>query len=332
MILPPEWAPQRAVLFTFPHRGGDWGPLLNAASHAMIAAANAVNAVTPTLLLVSDRHHFERFAGEYDGRYIELPTNDCWIRDYGPLTVKTPHGLRQLDFTFNGWGGKFPADLDDGVPKLLHQTLFTDLYHAPVPLELEGGSIEVNGRGALLTTTTCLLNPNRNGGNTSKVIMEDALRKYFGVNTILWLTEGHLIGDDTDAHVDTLARFLDDDTIAYVSCDDPTDPHYTPLKRMERELAGFTRQDGSTYELLPLPWCPAVYGAGDGHRLPATYANFLISNGHLFLPAYFGGTGSDGVAAARLRAWGRYTVVPVNCRPFIEQHGSLHCLTMQIPR
>lgn len=337
MRLPAEWEPQAYVLFAFPNRAGDWGEQLDAASRAMVNAANLVNRVTPVVLIVGDAAHFAAYADDYEGQTLLLPTNDSWVRDFGPLTIFRDGRRIALGFTFNGWGGKFAAALDNAIPGRLATTLLNEVYYQEPDFELEGGSIESDGAGTVLTTTTCLLNPNRNGGQATTPSVELALRNYLGASRILWLSEGELLGDDTDAHVDTLARFLDKTTIAYVRCSDQSDAHYGSLRRMEQQLKELRQADGQAYNLLPLPWCPPVYSDDDGHRLPATYANFLISNGTLFLPTYFDGStnhagqAADATAVTTLEKYGKYSVVPVPCRPFIEQHGSLHCLTMQIP-
>ncbi|MEM9260586.1 MAG: agmatine deiminase family protein, partial [Bacteroidota bacterium] len=338
MRLPAEWEPQQLVLFAFPRRGGDWGDHLTAASAAMIQAANLVNGVTPVLLIVADTEHFSHYADDFEGEVLELTTDDCWIRDYGPITVFTPNKEPVfLDFTFNGWGGKFAATKDNQLTARLLATKFPGVTYQKVDLVLEGGSIDSDGMGTLLTTTTCLLSAGRNNWSEPEKA-EQILRQYFGKRTDLyWLTDGELIGDDTDAHVDTLARFLDERTIAYASCENPKDPHFASLNEMKEDLKLLRTPHHKAYKLLSLPLPPPIYGA-DGHRLPATYANFLISNGHLFLPTYFDaaaddhpGRAADEKAISILREHGKYEVVPVPCRPFLEQHGSLHCLTMQIP-
>lgn len=339
MTFPPEWAPQEAVLFSFPRRDGDWGETLDAASKAMVAAANLVGKVTRTIMVVGDADHFAKYSDAYEGAHVELLTNDCWIRDFGPITLAMDSGdMEMVDFIFNGWGGKFAAEKDDEIPTLLHQEMFWDYQLRKSTLELEGGSIESDGHGTILTTTKCLLNPNRNDGTMGKEKMEAALTRELGATRILWLEHGALLGDDTDAHVDTLARFLDERTIAYVKCDDPTDLHFEEMAAMEKEVQNLTRDDGEAYTLIALPWCPEILSWEDGHRLPATYANFLISDGTVFVPTYFDdaapdhpGRLADARALEVLAGFGKYAVVGVPCRPFIEQHGSLHCLTMQVP-
>ncbi|MEM1358711.1 MAG: agmatine deiminase family protein, partial [Bacteroidota bacterium] len=253
MRLPAEWEPQQLVLFAFPRRGGDWGDQLIAASAAMIQAANLVNEVTPVLLIVADPEHYSHYAKDFEGEVLELATDDCWIRDYGPITVldsdKQPIFL---DFTFNGWGGKFSAAQDNQLPARLQAAKFPKVVHQKVDLVLEGGSIDSDGMGTLLTTTTCLLGAGRNNWSEPEKA-EKILRQYFGKRTdVYWLTDGELIGDDTDAHVDTLARFLDERTIAYVSCDESSDPHFMSLKEMEEDLKLLRTPHHKAYKLLAL--------------------------------------------------------------------------------
>ena len=192
---------------------------------------------------------------------------------------------------------------------------------------LEGGSIESDGAGTLMTTSQCLLSPNRNEHLTQPQV-EEFLKSSFGVERVLWINHGYLAGDDTDSHVDTLARFCDVDTIAYVQCDDKTDEHYASLKLMERELKSFKTLEGNPYRLIPLPMADARYEGEQ--RLPATYANFLIVNGALLVPTYRSPKDEQALSALR-EAFPDREVVGVDCSALIHQHGSLHCVTMQLP-
>lgn len=262
-------------------------------------------------------------------RVYQLPNDDVWARDHGPLTVWRGAGLVHLNFRFNGWGGKFPAAHDDALTQRLAAA---GAWAAPVEdveFVLEGGALEVDGAGSLMTTERCLLAPTRNPAFDRRGI-EHTLRERFGVSQILWLKHGHLAGDDTDGHIDTLARFCDPRTIAYQGCDDPGDPHYAELAAMAEELRAFRDARGAAYRLVPLP-LPAPIHAADGRRLPAGYANFLIINGAVLVPAY--GDPADQDACARLAPHfpGR-EIIGVDCRALIEQYGSLHCVTMQIPQ
>lgn len=309
--LPAEWEPQDAVLLAWPHEETDWAPVLKKAQATFREIIRAIDRFQPVILIRPDSY--------------DLPTDDTWARDFGPLTIEENGKPVLLDFTFNGWGGKFPAGKDNAVTRGLHdQGLFGSTPLRRVDLVLEGGSIESDGEGTLLTTTRCLLNPNRNP-RLSKEKIEDRLREEFGVENILWLKNGELVGDDTDAHIDTLARLCPAKTIIYTACDDPEDEHFQGLKAMERELTQF-----AGYRLLPLPWPTAKYDAS-GRRLPATYANYLVINGAVLVPVY-----NDPADKAALnviqKAFPEREVLGIDCSTLLLQHGSLHCVTMQIPK
>jgi len=335
--LPPEWAPQSGVMLTWPHARTDWAPRLEVVEPAFAGIAREIARRERVLIACFDEAHKShvadvlRAAGVPGDRLILkiAPSNDTWARDHGPITVLCREQPLLLDFGFNGWGGKFAYDLDNRVTRGLHEAgTFGETPIESFELILEGGSIEVDGSGTLLTTTQCLLAPTRNP-TLSRAQIERELSEWLGLNRILWLEHGHLEGDDTDSHIDTLARFCDARTIAYVVCDDPSDAHYKDLKTMEAELKDFRTADGSPYRLVPLPWPRARYDAG-GMRLPATYANFLIVNGAVLAPTYQ--DPADAVALARLKnCFPDREIVGVDCAAVIEQNGSLHCLTMQLP-
>jgi agmatine deiminase len=236
---------------------------------------------------------------------------------------------RLLDFGFNGWGLKFPADRDNQVNRRL---LAAGIFAVPctsIGLVLEGGSLESDGEGTLLTTSECLLNPNRNP-HLDRPALERELARELGVTHFLWLDHGYLAGDDTDSHIDTLARLAPDETILYVSCPDASDEHFAALGAMHDQLAGFRTRQGAPYRLIPLPW-PTPRCDDTGQRLPATYANFLVINGAVLVPTY--ADGQDATALATIgKAFPGREVVGIDCRPLILQHGSLHCVTMQLPK
>jgi len=324
-------------MLTWPHPRSDWAERLAEVEPAFAAIAREIARRETVLIVCYDSRHRAHVestlrSAEVDMARVRLaiaPSNDTWARDHGPLTVLCRDEPLLLDFRFNGWGGKYGYELDNLVSRRLYQAdVFGDAAMQSVDLVLEGGSVEVDGSGTLLTTTNCLLAPTRNPGLTQAQI-EARLKELLGLNRVLWLRHGHLEGDDTDSHIDTLARYCDARTIAYVACDDPGDAHYGELKRMEAELQAFRAADGEPYRLVPLPWPKAAYGA-EGRRLPATYANFLIVNGAVLVPAY--DDPADAVALERLRGCFPFReVVAVPSRPLIEQYGSLHCLTMQFP-
>jgi agmatine deiminase len=262
-------------------------------------------------------------------RIWPAPTNDTWARDFGPITVLEDGRPLLLDFTFNGWGLKFPADRDNRVTRRLAAA---GAFAAPVctvGLALEGGSVESDGAGTILTTAECLLGPNRNP-HLDRAAVEAALAAELGAERFLWLESGGLAGDDTDAHVDTLARFVPDDAILYVACDDPADEHFETLGRMAEELRTFRTPSGRPYRLIPLPWPSPVFDDA-GERLPATYANFLAVNGAVLVPTYRDAKDGEALEAVG-RAFPGREVVGIDCRPLLLQHGSLHCVTMQLPK
>ena len=332
--LPAEWEPQAAVQLTWPHADSDWGPTLHEVEPCFDAIATAISRFETVIIACANadavRSRLQRAGANMDRvRLYQAPTNDTWARDHGPITVERGSAPALLDFGFNGWGGKYASDLDDALTTALFaQQAFGAIALESAPVVLEGGSIESDGQGSILTTTSCLLNPNRNGP-TSESEVEFVLREHLGAKRVLWLEHGHIEGDDTDGHIDTLARFCDGNTIAYVACTTRRDAHYKPLKRMEDELRAMRTADGQPYTLAPLPWPKACYD-DDGNRLPATYANFLIVNGAVLVPTY-----DDAADAKALKTIGKLfpgrEVVGIDCRPLIVQHGSLHCVTMQIP-
>lgn len=333
--LPPEWHPQSAVQLTWPHPATDWQADLAAATACFRQIAYEIASRQPLLVICHDKNEVRKQLTHCPADRLtlyQIPTNDTWARDHSGITVLEDGKPVLLDFQFNGWGLKFPANLDNQVTRRLYQqqafaaeTKYRSMKH----LVLEGGSIESDGAGTLLTTEACLLSPNRNDTLTKSEI-ETLLKESFGLQRVLWLQHGYLAGDDTDSHIDTLARFCDRRTIAYVQCVDTTDEHYEALHHMEKELRTFTTPEGEPYRLIPLPMAEAVWDEA-GNRLPATYANFLIINGAVLLPFY--GTERDAVAQVRLqKVFPDREVIGIPCEPLIRQHGSLHCVTMQYPR
>ena len=335
--LPPEWAPQSGVMLTWPHAHGDWATHLATVEPVFVALARAVSRREHVLIGCYDGAHREHVATLLRAAGVELSrvilrvvtSNDTWARDHGPITVLCQNEPTLLDFRFNGWGGKYPHELDDTMSRRLYQTgAFGDTPLQTIDLVLEGGSIEVDGSGTLLTTTRCLLAPTRNPVLT-RARLEATLKELLGLNRILWLDHGYLAGDDTDSHIDTLARFCDPHTITHVACDDPADEHYDNLQRMEADLRAFRDYQGQPYRLVALPW-PAAKRDEDGRRLAASYANFLIINGAVLVPTY--DDPADTEALRRLQnCFPDREIIGVPSLPLIKQNGSLHCVTMQLP-
>jgi agmatine deiminase len=334
--LPAEWEEQDAILLAWPHEDTDWGPILDEVQGTYTQIVRAITRFEDVLIaarrtrVVADRL---AAAGIPEERVHiwQVDLNDTWTRDFGPITVLDAGKCLLMDFTFNGWGMKFAAFDDNLVTRRLHAAgALGQTALRTVGLVLEGGGIDSDGRGTLLTTSHCLLQANRSPHLTRHEI-EQILASELGVRRVLWLEHGYLAGDDTDSHVDTLARICPDDTIVYVRCDNPADEHYEDLSAMEAELAALRTADGRRFRLLPLPW-PKAHFDEKGRRLPATYANFLIINGATLVPTY-GDEPRDRAAMETIgQALPGREVVGVDCTPLIWQHGSLHCVTMQIPR
>jgi len=332
--LPAEWERQAAVLLAWPHEGTDWAERLVEVETTVAALAAAIARYEPALICVSDAQVRARAqsllttAGVDSRRchFVEIEYDDTWLRDSGPITLRSPDAYRLLDFRFTGWGGKFAASRDDRlVEGLAARELFRNADHRRVDWALEGGAIESDGAGTILTTWRCL---HQRHPEQSREQMTRVLCEKLGVERVLWLERGYLQGDDTDAHIDTLARFAPDDVIVFQACDDPADPHYNELTAMRDELTALRTTSGQPYRLQGLPWAKPIFD--DGRRLAASYANYLIVNDAVLIPAY--GDPADAEAARAIAAAhpGR-EVIAVPCRPLIWQNGSLHCLTMQLP-
>lgn len=332
--LPAEWAPQRGVQLTWPHAQTDWAYMLE---EVQACFANIAREIARRELLLIVTPEPEQVRQQISGcvnmdnvRFMPCDTNDTWARDHGPITLIDPDGRPLLfDFKFNGWGLKFAADKDNLITRrTLEAGLLQGTYVNRLNFALEGGSIESDGRGTLLTTSECLLSPNRNG-QMNRAEIETYLKEQFNLRQVLWLDHGYLAGDDTDSHVDTLARLCPDDTIAYVRCTDTADEHYEALRLMEEQLKTFRTPEGKPYRLLPLPMADAI--VEDGERLPATYANFLVMNGAVLYPTYNQPANDAQAAQVLQEAFPGREVVGIDCRALIRQHGSLHCVTMQYP-
>lgn len=331
--LPAEWEPQSAVLIAWPHEGTDWAPRLADVERTYAALAAAVLARQPLLLCVPDaqvRAAAERALGMLarhpNLRWAEVDYDDTWLRDSGPITLLDAEGPTFLDFRFTGWGGKYQASRDDRLIAGLLANGNLRGRHEVVDFALEGGAIESDGAGSILSTWRCLheRHPTR-----SRADIEAVLCARLRARRVQWLESGYLQGDDTDAHIDTLARFAPGDGIVYQACDDRDDPHFEPLHAMAAEIAALRTVDDRAYRMHALPWARPIHE--HGRRLAASYANYLIINGAVLMPAY--DDPADTAAAAIIAAAhpGR-TVIQIPCRALIWQNGSLHCITMQLPQ
>jgi len=334
-FFPAEWYPQSIVQLTWPHPETDWAASLPEVLVCYVAIARAISQRQKLLLIchdVPEVHALLQDCPQENIIFHSLPANDTWARDHGGITIIEEGQPVVLDFCFNGWGLKFAAQHDN----LLVRRMYRDGLFAPEVtyrnmqhLVLEGGAMESDGQGTLLTTADCLLAPNRND-HLGQGEIEAELKNIFHLQRVLWLYHGYLEGDDTDSHVDTLARFCDPHTIAYVQCQDEGDVHFRALQKMEAELQQFRTLEGQPYRLVPLPMAdPAVDEAGQ--RLPATYANFLIINDAVLLP-FYGNQARDQQAKEALQsAFPQREIIGIPCEPLIRQHGSLHCISMQYP-
>ena len=359
LVLPAEWEPQWGVQLTWPHEDSDWKPYLKEIMAAYIEMARAITRYEMLLVVAPDVELVRQQLSEAEIDlqkvvFHQCPTNDTWARDHGFITcgvwsvecgVRSEEcGVRLLDFQFNGWGKKFEAEKDNAINKSLYPTLSSLLtphsslheYESHLDFVLEGGSIESDGKGTIFTTTDCLLAPNRNQPLTQQEI-EEELKRRLHAERVLWIDYGHLEGDDTDGHIDTLVRIAPDDTLLYIGCDDQTDPHYEDLKKMEQQLTSFRTQEDKSYRLLKLPMPDPIYERGEmkderGERLPATYANFLIINGAVLVPIYQQPEKDKEAIRIIQEAFPDREMIPIDSRVIIRQHGSIHCCTMQFPK
>ena len=336
MRLPAEWEQQGFVQLTWPHEDSLWYEVEKVqACYTQIA--KTILHYEPLVIVGRDKAEMQEDLrrnglSTLEGiHFVEAPINDTWARDHGAISVFGNHGKKWiLDFVFNGWGLKFASDLDNQITRHMvdaHAFSADVQYKDMRPFVLEGGSIDTDGCGTLMATSECLCSLNRNEYLTQAQI-EDRLKEAFGLQRILWLDHGSIAGDDTDSHVDILARFCSPDTIAYTSCSDETDENYASLKAMEEQLRSFRTMDGKPYRLIPLPLPQPLYL--DDYRLPASYANFLIINGAVLMPG--AGSDLDDVAASQLRlAFPDRKVEVIDCRALLSGHGGLHCITMNYP-
>ncbi len=331
---PAEWETQSAVLLAWPHGGTDWAARLEGVEKTYVSLVDAITRFQPALVCVADAELKARASALLDVagvdmarvRFFEVPYDDTWLRDSGPITLREGEGFRLLDFHFTAWGGKFEAGLDDQLVAKLHASgLLAKAAHRRIDFALEGGGIETDGAGTLLSTWTCL---HERHPDKSREEVTATLEQSLSQSRTLWLDHGYLEGDDTDAHIDTLARFAAPDAIVFQACDDPTDSHHAELQAMAAEIAALRQANGEPYRLFPLPWARPILD--DGRRLAASYANFLIINGAVLMPAY-GDSADAGAAAVLAQAFPGREILQIDCRPLIWQNGSLHCVTMQLP-
>lgn len=342
--MPAEWAPHRGTWLSWPHRAESWpgkfapvpGVFVEIVRHLAVHEEVHINVRDAEMeapvraLLGAGGVSADRRSGPGAVLFHHNPTNDAWCRDHGPVFVQreTASGRREeaiVDWGYNAWGGKYPPyEDDDVIPTRVGKKYGIRVFHPGIVME--GGSLDVNGKGTLLTTESCLLNPNRNPG-LSKAEIEQYLKDYLGVAHVLWLGDG-IEGDDTDGHVDDLTRFTDASTVVTVVEDDPRDPNYAPLRDNLERLRRMRDQDGQPLRVITLPMPPAMFQ--DAQRLPASYANFYIANGIVLLPAYHPPT--DEIARQTLQScFPTRRVIPLASTDLVWGLGSFHCVTQQWP-
>jgi len=336
--MPAEWHLHSATWLTWPKDPETWPDRVELAQEIFLKMMAALTPYERVNLLVDDetierevrlRCKFESAANIV---FHHLPTLDSWIRDYGPNFLISDQGdLAFNDWRFNAWGDKYEElKQDDRIPKLLEPVIGARRFEPDIVME--GGSIEVNGSGCVLTTEQCLLNPNRNP-HLSRGEIEQYLKDYLGVEMVLWLGEG-IVGDDTDGHIDDIARFVEPNVIVTVVEEDPTDANYKLLQDNLERLKAITDVDGRAFDIVTLPMPGIVGGASTDKRhldrLPASYANFYIGNRVVLAPVF--GHENDERAIAILQSlFPTRRVVPINCEPLVWGMGTIHCLTQQQP-
>jgi agmatine deiminase len=333
--MPAEWEPHQCTWISWPHNRDSWPGKFEPVEPAMAQFVDALSQSELVRINVLNEAHEMHVRQLLEGRanagnvaFHRFPTNDAWCRDHGAIFVKRDSSedpLLALDFQFNAWGGKYPPfDLDNAIAAQMASALGTPCYSHP--MVLEGGSIDVNGAGALLTTEQCLLHPNRNPSMTRDQI-ESALRETLGVRQIIWLGDG-IVGDDTDGHIDDLTRFVNEDTVVTVVEANRSDENYQVLAENRERLAAVRLHDGRSLNVVELQMPKPVEYKGD--RLPASYANFYIGNRMVLMPTF-----NDPADAANIeilaRCFPERDVIGIDCTDIVLGLGTFHCLTQQVP-
>ncbi len=320
-----EFEEQSFTQIIFPHAKSDWLDYLDEAEETFINIINTIIRFQKCLVVCNDVQAVKKHFKENDNLYfVEFETNDTWARDCSALCVEEDKNIKLLDFTFTGWGGKFDAHKDNRMSRAISKHYSKEMES--VDFILEGGGVESNGKGIILSTSECLLNKNRNHSFTSEQITKK-IEETLGATEVLCLNHGYLVGDDTDSHIDTLARFIDEKTIMYVACPNIYDEHYKELKLMEEELQEMAKTHD--FKLIALPMTKAVYF--EEQRIPATYANFLFVNGAVIVPTYNIAQDEEALEIFA-KSLPHLEVVGVDCSVLIRQHGSLHCVTMNFAK
>lgn len=335
--MPAEWEPHEATWLSWPHKEASWPGAFEPVPEIVAQIVGVLAESELVRINVADedmadgvRQLLRRGGVNLEALRFHLnPTNDAWVRDHGPIyVVRSLDGRGEravIDWEYNAWGNKYPPyELDNAIPQRIAAEFGEPVFSPGIVME--GGSLDVNGRGDLLTTTSCLLNPNRNP-DLSQPQIEQYLRDNLGVTNILWLGDG-IVGDDTDGHIDDLTRFVSDDTVVTVIEPDPQDPNHAPLRDNLSRLKTLRLADGRPLRIVELPMPAAVLF--EEQRLPASYANFLIANRRVLVPV-FGDPHDQPVLDALQRLFPERMVVGIDCRALVWGLGAIHCLTQQQP-
>ena len=337
--MPAEWHPHHSTWLTWPKDPETWPDRVTQVEEIYLQMIAALTPYEIVDLLVDDEEAERVVRGRCTAaaasriRFHHIQTVDSWMRDYGPNFLTGPNGEGAFnDWVFNAWGNKYEElKKDDGVPRRLESFLKVKRFSPGIVME--GGSIEVNGAGCVLTTEQCLLNPNRNPHLSSDEI-EQFLKDYLNVTTVLWLGEG-IVGDDTDGHIDDIARFVATDTVVCAVEEDPSDANYEILLDNLARLRSMTDANGKAFEIVTLPMPGIVGGSSTGtrdlERLPASYANFYIANNVVLAPV-FGHANDERAVDTLQRLFPTRQIVPINCEPLVWGMGTIHCVTQQQPQ
>ena len=309
--VPAEWEKQKSIMVVFPTTQKDWQHSIEEIQKSYVNFIKTITRFQMCIVICSNKKILNKYFDSFENIEIhEIKTDDTWIRDFGAIDVFIDGKLKSYNFNFNAWGSKFKATMDNSFNKTFFKKELLD-----IDFVLEGGSIDNNGNGVMLSTAKCLFNKNRNPTYKEEDI-EKKIKKLFGLTELILLKNGALVGDDTDSHIDTLARFVDKETIAYVKCYDKNDIHFEELKKMEKEL------EKTNFRLIPLPLPSSK--TFKKHRLPATYLNFVFINGALIVPTYNDKNDKKVIKILKKEITNR-EIIEINASIFIREHGSLHC-------
>lgn len=329
-MLQAQWSEQEFIQLVFPHKNTHWNEYFEDAINTFVNITLAIQKYQKVLIIAQELSYVKSlFKNKKNLSFVKIDSNDTWSRDFGGITVKHNNQFTVLDFKFNAWGKKFKYQKDNKITQQLKlKGLLKSYKHKSVNFVLEGGSIDSNGNGLILTTSKCLLQKKRNP-HLNQTSIDKTLKEYLGAKKIIWLNYGALKGDDTDSHIDTLARFVNKNTIVYQSCEKSDDDNYDEFCRMKHELENITDENSNKFKLVALPSISKIYN--HEQRLLASYVNFLIINNAVLVPIY--NDDNDKIALDIFKKlFPKREIIAINCTTLIKQNGSLHCVTMQYPK